>query len=139
MTIYIYWFLLALVLLGLEMATGTFYLLILAIAMAVGGFLAFIGLAFTAQLTLAALASIVGIMYLYRWKSDHQAEANPFNLDVGQSVEVLAWKEDGTARVFYRGTEWNAEPESQEMNHKDIFYIKDVRGSVLVITNKKPL
>ena len=40
MAVYIYWFLLALVLLGLEMATGTFYLLVLSLAMAIGGFAA---------------------------------------------------------------------------------------------------
>ena len=44
MAIYVYWFLLALVLLGLELATGTFYLLMLSIAMAVGGVAALFGL-----------------------------------------------------------------------------------------------
>ncbi len=29
-------------------------------------------------------------------------------LDVGQEVQVLAWNDNGTARVNYRGTQWDA-------------------------------
>ena len=43
MAVYVYWFLLALVLLGLEMVTGTFYLLVVSIAMAIGGLAALLG------------------------------------------------------------------------------------------------
>ena len=139
MTLYIYWFLLALILLGLEMATGTFYLLIVAIAMAFGGIFALIGMAFSAQLTLAGLASIAGIVLLRRWKSEHTSDASALSLDIGQPVEVLTWRDDGTARVFYRGTEWNAELEAKEIGHEGSFCIKDIRGSVLILTNRKPI
>jgi len=58
MALYVYWFLLALVLLGLEMVTGTFYLLMLSGAMAVGGFAALLGASVTWQLTLCAAAAV---------------------------------------------------------------------------------
>lgn len=139
MSLYIYWFLLALILVGLEMATGTFYLLIVAIAMAIGGTFALLGFAFSAQLALAGLASIAGIVLLRRWKGEHSSDATNLSLDIGQPVEVLTWKDDGTARVFYRGAEWNAELEAKDSGHEGVFYIKDIRGSVLILTNRKSI
>lgn len=137
MALYIYWFLLALILVGLEMATGTFYLLIVAIAMAIGGTAALLGLTISAQLALAALAGIGGIILLRRWK-DRQISGGPIqSLDIGQPVEILTWRNDGTARVFYRGTEWNGELDTQDSGHDGVFYIKDIKGSVLVLTKQK--
>ena len=137
MAVYIYWFLLALILIGLEMATGTFYLLIVAIAMAIGGTADLLGLIFPAQLALAALAGITGIILLLRWKSAHVSEITSQSLDIGQPVKILTWYDEQTARVFYRGTEWDAELEAKEDGHEGVFYIKDIRGSVLVLTNQK--
>jgi membrane protein implicated in regulation of membrane protease activity len=139
MAVYINWFLLALILVGLEMATGTFYLLIVAIAMAIGGTAALLGLVFATQLALAALAGISGIVLLLRWKSRHVLDITSQSLDIGQPVKVLTWYDDGTARVFYRGTEWNAELETKDSGHNGFFYIKDIRGSVLVLTNQKSI
>ena len=137
MAIYVYWFLLALVLVGLEMATGTFYLLAVSIAMAVGGVAAVIGLGITVQFVLAALAGVAGIVLLRRWKDGGVVSSSSQSLDAGQPVKVLNWRDDGTARVFYRGTEWDAEPESADTGKEGVFYIKDVRGSVLILTNRK--
>lgn len=139
MTLYVYWFLMALILIGLEMATGTFYLLIVAVAMAIGGTFALLGIAFSAQLVLAGIAGIAGIVLLRRWKSEHLSDATSQSLDTGQPVEVLIRREDGTARVFYRGTEWDAEFENNNGGHEGVFYIKDTRGSVLILTNRKPI
>ncbi len=137
MAIYVYWFLLALILIGLEMATGTFYLLIVAIAMAIGGAADLLGFVFPAQLVLAALAGITGIILLLRWRSGHVSDNAKQSLDIGQPVKVLTWHDDGTARVFYRGAEWDAKLENKEDGHEGIFYIKDIRGSVLILTNRK--
>lgn len=137
MTLYVYWFLLALILVGLEIATGTFYLLIVAIAMAIGGISALFDIAFSTQLTLAGFAGVAGIVLLERWKSKHPSDTTNLNLDIGQPVKILIWKEDGTARVFYRGAEWDAELEAKDKRHEGIFYIKEIRGSLLILTNKK--
>lgn len=137
MAIYIYWFVLALVLLGLEMVTGTFYLLMLSIAMAVGGFAALLGLDIAWQLTLCALAVIAGTFLLRNWKKSRIGKSGNASLDVGQPVKVLVWHEKGSARVFYRGAEWDAEPESADMPRDGTLYIKAVRGSSLVLTHRK--
>ena len=138
MAVYIYWFLLALVLLGLEMATGTFYLLVLSIAMAVGGLAALLDAGVAWQLTLCALAVVVGTMVLRLWKNAHLNKVADASLDVGQPVQVETWHENGTARVLYREAAWDAEPESADMPREGMFYIKEMRGSSLVLTHRKP-
>lgn len=139
MALYVYWFLLALVLIGLEMATGTFYLLVVAIAMSLGGAAALLGMGLAAQLAVAALAGVVGILLLRRWKGGRSTDAASESLDTGQPVKVLTWRDDGTARVFYRGAEWDAELDASKAGHEGIFYIKSIRGSVLILTHHKPV
>lgn len=135
---YSYWLLLALVLLGLEMATGTFYLLMLSIAMAVGGLAAMLALSVVWQLIFCAFAVISGTLLLRRWKKGQVNEVAGASLDVGQQVEVLTWHENGSARVMYRGAEWDALPESADMSREGTFYIKTLRGSSLILTHRKP-
>lgn len=137
MEIYIYWFLLALVLAGLEMVTGTFYLLVLAIAMAVGGTVALLGAGIAWQLVLGAVTGVAGTIVLQRWKSSQASAAPNINLDVGQPVKVLKWNEDGTARAFYRGAEWDAELEAADTPREGMLYIAAVRGSSLILTHRK--
>ncbi len=137
MTSYVYWFLLALGLLMAEMATGTFYMLVLSIALAVGGVAALLGLGEPLQLTLSAAAGITGIIFLRRAKAARPAKAASQNLDIGQPVQVIAWRDDGTARVYFRGAEWDAEPESADTPRATTLYIKAMRGSTLILTQHK--
>lgn len=134
---YIIWFLLSLGLLALEMATGTFYLLVLSIAVALGGVAALLGLDLPTQLTLCALAGVVGIVTLRRSKSARIAESDSQNLDVGEPVQVLSWRENGAARVMYRGAEWDAELESAQVSREGPLYIKAMHGSRLILTDRK--
>jgi membrane protein implicated in regulation of membrane protease activity len=134
---YIYWFLLALVLVGLEMASGTFYLLVVAIAMAVGGGAALLGASMVWQLVLGAMTGIAGTVVLRRWKSTQPIETPNASFDIGQPVRVIKWHDNGTARVVYRGAEWDAEPESAATPRDVTLYIKAVQGSGLVLTQRK--
>jgi membrane protein implicated in regulation of membrane protease activity len=138
MGFHVYWFLLALILLGLEMATGTFYLLVISIAMAAGGTVAFRGGSLIWQLVLCALTVIAGVFILRYWKSGQVTKPASASLDIGQPVQVLKWHESGSARVFYRGAEWDAEPESADIPREAPLYIAAIRGSSLVLTNRKP-
>lgn len=138
METYVYWFLLALVLLGLEMASGTFYLLVVSVALAAGGLAALLGAAIAWQLVISALVVIVGTMLLRNWKSAHASKVTDDSLDVGQPVQVLAWHENGTARVLYRGAEWDAVPESADMPRDGTLYIAAVHGASLLLTHRKP-
>ena len=135
---YVYWFLLALILLGLEMASGTFYLLVLSIAMAAGGLAAFQAASLEWQLLICASTVIAGVIVLRRWKSTRGNEVASASLDIGQPVQVLKWHENGKARVFYRGAEWDAESESAETPRDGVLYIAAVHGSSLILTARKP-
>ena len=137
---YVQWFLWALCLMALEMATGTFYLLVLGAAMGIGGIAALLGLAPPLQFTLAAMAGIIGTIVLRRTKIAQPNEVQDQSLDIGQPVQVVSWREDGTARVYYRGAEWDAEPEpeSADMPRDGTLYIKALRGSTLILTHHKP-
>ena len=130
---YVYWFSIAAVLLMVEMATGTFYMLILSLAFGAGGVAAVAGLNMPVQMLLGALVGIVGIFFLRRVKTPAQITQS---LDIGQTIYVVAWHEDGTARVRYRGTEWDAELETPNLPHKDTLYIKEIHGSKLILTDQ---
>lgn len=135
---YVYWFLLALGLIMLEMATGTFYMLVVGLALAVGGFAAYFGLSFPTQLTLSGLAGVAGTLILRRIRRDKvNAEPNQ-SLDIGQAVQSVTWTQNGGARALYRGAEWAAEAESSDTPREGVFYIKTLRGSTLILTHHKP-
>jgi len=135
---HVFWLVAALILLGAEMATGTFYMLVLSIAMAISGIAALAGCEPYVQISLAGIAGIVGIVILRRIKSARPNDVVNASLDIGQPVRVINWYENGKARVHYRGAEWDAEPESSHTPHETTLYIKAMRGSTLVLTHHKP-
>lgn len=135
---YLYWFLLALGLVILELLTGTFYMLVLALALAVGGFAALLGLDSPIQFILSAITGIVGAVILRRARHGKMATAPDQSLDIGQPVQSVNWHKDGSARALYRGSEWDAELESIDMPREGALYIKALRGSTLILTHRKP-
>lgn len=137
MEVYIYWFVLGLVLLGAELATGTFYLLVMSVAFGAAGLAAWGGMGLPAQFSVAAFVGVTGTLILRKIRSGKNRTAAEPSLDAGQTVKLLAWREDGTARVYYRGAEWDAEPESPHVPRDGTLYIRDVRGNKLILTHKK--
>ena len=105
------WWLLAGAAVALELFTGTFYLLMLAVGMAAAAVAAHAGAGTAMQLVVAALlgsAAVVG-WYLIKKRrpSDPSARAmRSVNLDVGELIQVEEWLPDGTASVKYRGAQW---------------------------------
>jgi len=132
------WWLLAALLVGLELATGTFYLLAVGIAFALGGVVALIGASIPVQLLVGGILSAVGLALANRWRTKHGKPTRQASLDRGQPVTVDAWNADGTARVQYRGTQWTAEVEDQGVARADVMYVVDTRGSVLVVSDRRP-
>jgi membrane protein implicated in regulation of membrane protease activity len=106
------WWLLAAVLVALELATGTFYLLMLASGAVVGALAAYAGASSAMQIVLGAVVSAVAVAV---WNKVHdrfspakiEAGANPdVNMDVGERITVQRWNDDKTGRTAYRGSEW---------------------------------
>ncbi|MGA0610718.1 NfeD family protein [Caldimonas sp. KR1-144] len=107
------WWVAAGVLIAAELATGTFYLLMLALGMAAAALAAHAGAGFSTQLIVAAAvgAASVTIWHLRRQRqpAGPPAQANrDVNLDIGERVHVPAWSPEGTAEVSYRGAAWRA-------------------------------
>jgi membrane protein implicated in regulation of membrane protease activity len=107
-----WWWVLAGVLVAVELATGTFYLLMVALGCAVGALAAHAGLGTTPQLVAAAVvgAGATAGWHFKRLRQPAQApsESNrDVNLDIGSPVQVPAWADDGSARVSYRGANWS--------------------------------
>lgn len=97
----------------LELTSGTFYLLMLAIGTVAGALAAHAGLGFTGQLVAAAVIGGAAVTLWHRRRMARppgpRAAANPdMNLDVGAHVQVDAWDAERRAQVHYRGASWNA-------------------------------
>lgn len=107
------WWLLAGATVALELFTGTFYLLMLAVGMAAGALAAHAGMGLAGQLIVAAItgsALVVGWYFVkQRRASDPSVRAlRSVNLDVGEVLQIDEWNLDGTASVKYRGAQWTA-------------------------------
>jgi membrane protein implicated in regulation of membrane protease activity len=98
------WWIAAAVLIGAELVTGTFYLLAVGLAVAIGGLAAWLGYSHQVQFTWPGIAGVVLTAAAHQWRQKHDKPAPQQSLDVGQSVRVLGWNPDGTARVSYRGS-----------------------------------
>lgn len=107
------WWLLAGSTVALELFTGTFYLLMLAVGMAAGALAAHAGLGMVGQLIVAAITGSSAVVAWYfikkRRDSDPSVRAlRSVNLDVGEILQIDEWNPDGTASVKYRGAQWTA-------------------------------
>jgi membrane protein implicated in regulation of membrane protease activity len=132
------WWIIAGGLVVAELVTGTFFLLALGVAFAIGGLAALLGAAFEIQLVIAGIVAMAGIFLAHRWRRQRVQPAQDPVFDVGQTVRVQAWNPDGTARVAYRGTLWQAEAASPDVPRGDTMVIVGVRGSTLLIADRKP-
>jgi membrane protein implicated in regulation of membrane protease activity len=134
MALHYLWWIAAAILVGIEMMTGTFYLLMVALACVVGGVVAFAGGDVGWQWGLAALVEVVGTYFLHQWKiKNATAPTLSSNLDVGQRVKVVEWRDNGAARVFYRGAQWDAVLESDVTPKNEQMVIVGTRGSELIL------
>lgn len=123
---------------GLELATGTFVLLMLASGMVVAAILAHFGATFNIQMLAAATVDSVAVLswYAIRKSRPHavSAQANrDVNMDIGGIVQVDSWQNNGTATVKYRGSQWMVAGVPGEPWQTGEHRIVEVIGSRLVV------
>jgi membrane protein implicated in regulation of membrane protease activity len=133
------WLVAAGVLVILELFTGTFYLLMIAIGLGIGGVVALAGGGFPAQAIAAAAVAIAATGWLHRSRFGRPAKHDAtrdrnVNMDIGQRVSVPAW-DNGRARVMYRGALWDVELGQGATPQAGDFRIVEVQGSRLVVAN----
>ncbi len=132
------WWLLAGGMVVVELLTGTFYLLMLAIGLAAGAIAAHLGLGVPMQLAAAALVGggAVLLLRLLRGKQVQPADASKnrdVNLDIGESIYVGAWQFDGTATATYRGAKWSVAVRPGVTGSSGNHRIVEVVGNRLIV------
>jgi membrane protein implicated in regulation of membrane protease activity len=136
------WFALAGLAVVAELFTGTFYLLLISLGLAAGGFAAWAGADWPVQLLSAAAVAAAAFVPLHRsrWgqrKPPINAKQDAsIHLDIGQRVRVDTWEAEGRARVTYRGAEWDVELAAGEAVTPGRFEILEMRGNQLILTAK---
>jgi len=132
------WWIAAAVLIGAELVTGTFYLLAVGLAVALGGLAAWLGASVELQFVVAGIMGTALTIAAHRLRVGRATPAPQRPLDVGQAVHVETWKPDGTARVAYRGSTWDAELAAPDVPRAPTLYIVATRGSVLILSDRRP-
>lgn len=140
------WLVLAGILAILEIFSGTFYLLMIAIGALAGAALAWLGFGDTVQILLAAMVALIATYILRQskygkiQKKDDATRDPNVNLDIGQILKIDEWKEEASqhyiARVTYRGALWDVELEQHSDPAPGLFEICEMRGSRLIVANK---
>ncbi|MES2510035.1 MAG: NfeD family protein [Pseudomonadota bacterium] len=137
------WWLLAGAAVAIELATGTFYLLMLAVGLAAAAIAAHLGAPLTIQIITAAVVgggAVVGWHLKSGGRPKGQpAQSNPdVHIDIGEPVQIDRWNHDGTATVKYRGASWTAVLDSPGMEPGAMgqFHIKELLGNRLVIEKR---
>ena len=133
------WWVTAGVLVAVEMASGTFYLLMLSLGAVAGAVSAHAGAGISTQIVVAALVGggATALWHLKRFRSPRSAPAqsNPdVLLDIGQTLQVDAWQPDGSARVPYRGAAWSVRFVGDGAPSPGLHRIVSVQGSQLSVT-----
>lgn len=132
------WWLLAGIAVAVELATGTFYLLMLAFGLAAAAVAAWLGAPLTVQLLVAAAVgggAVVG-WHLKRSREPRAPQASSnrdVNLDIGEIVHVTRWDPDGTASIKYRGANWTAIPIEGAIPVAGPHRVREVVGNRLVV------
>jgi membrane protein implicated in regulation of membrane protease activity len=135
---WINWLVAAGVLVVLELFTGTFYLLMIAIGLGFGALAALGGVSGALQTIIAAAVGVLATGLLRRSRFGRPTRGNAardpnVNIDIGQHLRVDAWH-GGTARVMYRGALWDVELGPGAHPAAGNFKIVEVQGSRLIVT-----
>ena len=135
------WWLLAGSAVAIELMTGTFYLLMMALGLAAAALATHMGAGTAVQIIIAA---VVGGGSVLVWRSIKKKQPATLpasvnadvNLDIGGTVQVAAWAADGTATVNYRGANWNVahrSPQATATHLPGAHRIVEVIGSRLIV------
>ena len=132
------WWLLTGTAVAVELLTGTFYLLMLALGMAAGALAAHAGLGTTAQLITAAAVGGGAVAAWHQQRRKHPKALAPsanhdVNMDVGETVHVDARNSDGTANVKCRDANCTVIALDGVVHGTGAHRVREVVGSRLVV------
>ncbi len=132
------WWVAAGVAVAAELATGTFYLLMIALGLASAALAAQLGASGTLAIVIAALVG-GGATAFWHWRRARAPKSLPVasnrdaNLDIGERIRVDTWGEDRTTRVAYRGSTWIAKLAAGAPAASGEHVVSAVEGNWLVL------
>jgi membrane protein implicated in regulation of membrane protease activity len=136
----IIWFVVAFGLLVAELLTGTFYLLVIALALACAGIASWLGVPAALQFVVAAAIGLGGSMWLrttrFGRRLHERSDDRVQNMDIGQSLRVDHWTAARTARASYRGAVWDVELAPGEQPASGEFVIREIHANRLIVAPK---
>ena len=133
------WWIACGLLIAAELATGTFYLLMLSVGCAAGAIAAWLDAGTSVQMVAAALLGGASVAICHRLRKRSRpatlpAAFNPdVNLDIGQPVQVDQWASDGSTSVKYRGAAWRARYVGGDTPSAGQYVIRAIDGSCLML------
>jgi len=132
------WWLVAGGLIAVELVTGTFYLLMISTGTIAAALAAHAGASMVWQWVLAAAVGSGSVLVWRRIKKSQPAAApaqanHDVNMDIGETVHVAEWRDDGSCSVKYRGAQWDAALMPGEVASPGSYTIAEVSGSRLML------
>jgi membrane protein implicated in regulation of membrane protease activity len=132
------WWVVTGVLVAVELATGSFYLLMLALGAAAAAIAAHLGLGVNAQLVVGA---VIGAGAVAAWHFKRRsmpagpaaAENRDVNLDIGETVQVNDWDTQGSGSTQYRGARWQVRHMGSGAPQSGRFVIRRVEANRLFV------
>ena len=83
------------------------------------------------------MAAFVGGLAVVLWRQTRlrrdQAEPSELHLDIGETLHVDAWDEQGTAQVKHRGAAWTAISAADQAPSPGLHRIQAIQGNRLVL------
>ena len=135
-----FWAVIGLVLVIVELLTGTFYLLMLGVAAFGAAGAAWLGYDFAVQSIVASVVAAVGCYGVHVYRERNKAEQMA-PLDAGMPASFESWIDAGArlARVRYRGASWDARVEGGEsIEPGTTVYVLATDGNTLKVGKNRP-
>ena len=134
------WGVTGLVLVIVELVTGTFYLLMLGIAAFGAALAAWLGFEFSVQTVVAIVVSVVGCWGVHMYKAKNRAQQMA-PLDAGMPASFESWLDaaERRAKVRYRGASWEARVDGLEaIEPGSTVYVLATEGNTLRVAKNRP-
>ena len=140
MDISLAWLVAGFILVITELASGTFYLLVLGVAAFAGAGVAYAGGALVWQSLTSAVVAVAGVVWVHQYRK--RTVSSPMQgLDVGQpaAFESGVNTSAGHARVKYRDALWDAQVAGGAAGESgEILYVISVDGNTLKVSKTRP-
>ena len=134
------WAILGLALVMVELLTGTFYLLMLAVAAFGAALAAWLGQGFGVQTMVAVVIAGLGCYGVHVYRSRNASEQMA-PVDAGQPASFENWVDQGArlARVHYRGASWDALVDGEAaVDAGALLYVLKTDGNTLKVSTRRP-